>query len=403
MRRWRRVDDDHSKALVAIVVVAQTCDFDNHLWQSLPDGLGANSDLIDCFKDCVANFAVAINPAPSARAWDVEAIGKFHEADASGDWVGIMNGWTQLREVPFFIANTLQTEAARFLNRYALNVLVQALANLVRIAPAMQIAGAFSVEERLKVAGFAASPHFEFAAAYKTVTERRNPRDRSEGLTASEQHLLSDLLIKVASDGPRWRAWMQVFNTYPGRFPLLQSALGAALAVAPDSAIESYVSAIWLYPSQPGSRMGQGTVDCLTEFRTKAPVERRKALWTAAHVRWLAWNFNAADPNQHMFWIGRCDLDFALVGYALECMSGAEREGTIQTIGKELLALDQKWYASQTDIITAWNRVLSRLQPYAWASTLSPDGSEWLADNRVCYPFDPQSDKYAVLKYAITT
>jgi hypothetical protein len=98
-----------------------------------------------------------------------------------------------------------------------LNVLVQALANLMRIAPAMQIAGAFSVEERLKVAGFAASPHFEFAAAYKTVTERRNPRDRSERLTASEQHLLSDLLIKVASDGPRWRAWMQVFNTYPGR------------------------------------------------------------------------------------------------------------------------------------------------------------------------------------------
>lgn len=138
--------------------------------------------------------------------------------------------------------------------------------------------------------------------------------------------------------------------------------------------------------------MGQGTVDCLTEFRTKAPVERRKALWTAAHVRWLAWNFNAADPNQHMFWIGRCDLDFALVGYALECMSSAEREGAIQTIGKELLALDQKWYASQTDIITAWNRVLSRLQPYAWASTLSPDGSEWLADNTVCYPFDPQSD-----------
>lgn len=175
LRRWRRVDDDHSKALVAIVVVAQICDFDNHLWQSLPDGIGANADLIDCFKDCVANFTVAINPAPRARPWDVEAIEKFHEADSSGDWVGIINGWTQLRDLPFFIANTLQTEAARFLYHYALNVLVQAVTNLVRIAPAMQIAGAFSVEKRLRIAILANSPHFEFAAAYKTVTERRNP------------------------------------------------------------------------------------------------------------------------------------------------------------------------------------------------------------------------------------
>jgi hypothetical protein len=402
LRQWRRAHDNESRAVVAIVVAAQACDFDKSLWQLLPDEIAANADLVDYFKGVVAHSAVTINPLTSARPWEVEALAKFHEADAKGDWVGIMDGWTRLREFPF-LANTLQTQATHFLYRYAMNDLVQAISNVRQSAPAMQIADAFGVDQRLSLALASDNPYFQLAAAYRSVTEPRNPRDRSEGLNALDQQLLSDLLIKVANDGTRWQAWMQILNTYPVRFPLLQVPLGTALARAPDSAIEPYVKSIWLYPKQAQADRGRRCVaDCLMEFRAAATPERRRGLWTAAHTRWLEWNFNERDSSQHMFWVGWCDLDFALVGYACECINDTEREHMIQSIGRELQMFDKRWYASYTDIISTWNRLLSRLQPYAWASRLPAEDENWLTDNnQVCYPFNPETDKYTALKYRI--
>ncbi len=402
LRYWRRALDRDCRTIVAVVIVAQACDFDSGLWPLFPDDIGANADLIDYFKDAIAHSSVPIGPAISAHPWEVEALERFSEADVNGDWIGIMNGWTRLREVPFF-ANTLRTQAARFLCRYAMNGLLQAVANLHQTALAMQIAGAFRIEIRLRLGLATENPYVQLACAYRSVTEPPNPRDRSQSLTASEQQLLSDLFLKVANDAPRWQAWMQIFNTYPVRFPSLQVPLGTAMARVPDSAIEPYVKSIWLYPKQAQQDPGRRCVTaCLRAFRASAVAERRKAVWTAAHARWLQWNFNDADPNQHLIWIGWCDLDFALVGHAYECMSGSERDATIQAIGRDLLTVDERWYVSVTDIHSAWNRLLSRLQPYARASRLPIEGEDWLTENQVCYPFDPATDKYTVLKFSIT-
>lgn len=140
---------------------------------------------------------------------------------------------------------------------------------------------------------------------------------------------------------------MQIFNTYPVRFPILQPSLGEALAKAPSNAIEPYIKALHLYVKRAGSDPGRRCVaDCLRAFRKHADRDRRKALWTAAHDRWLEWNFAEADPNQHVLWASSCDLDYALVGYAIECMDEAARVSVIQAIGKELQTLDRLWHGT---------------------------------------------------------
>lgn len=402
LRRWRGAEDKECRTLVAVMVAAQSCDFANGLWHSLPDDIGANADLTDYLKKLVAHLAVTLDTPASTRRSEVQALAKFNEADAKGDWLGIMQGWIQLRDLPF-ISNTLQTQAARFLYRYARHSLAEAVANLRQTILAMQIVGALGIEERLQLAVATDNPYIQLAAAFRSVSERRNPHDRDASLTVPEQQLLSDLLLKVANDESRWQAWMEIFNKYPVRFPLLQTPLGAALAQVPEPAIGAYVKSIWLYPKNAQPDRGRRCVaDCLTEFRTRATPERRKVLWISAHTHWLQWNFNAADPNQHMFWVGWCDLDYALVGYACECMSASEREDTIQAIGKELQTCDIQWHTSCTNVISTWNRLLSRLQPYARAARLPAEGEDWLTENKVCYPFDPATDKYTVLKYRIT-
>lgn len=402
LRQWHRTTDEHFRAFVAAVVTAQAFDSDNSLWQHLPDDIGENPDLIDFLKALVAHFTADIDLIRgSRRNAEIEALARFKQADADGDWVGIMELWTQLRDAPF-LTDTLQTQAVRFLCRYAMDGLVQALANLHQTAVVMQIAGALAIEQSLRVALASDNPYVQLAVVHRTVAGPRHPRDRSSQLTPSGQHLLSELLLRVAGDGPRWQAWMQIFNKYPVRFPLLQASLGIALAKAPAAAVGPYVNAIWLYakPAQPdpGRRC---VADCLRAFRAHAPIDRRKALWTAAHTRWSAWNFNGADPNTHIFSINWCDLDYALVGYACECMDDAVRKNAIETIRKDLETIDNRWHPSLTDIITNWNRLLSRLQPYALASAVAENGEDWLTETKTCLLFDPSKDKCRAMKYRV--
>jgi hypothetical protein len=100
-----------------------------------------------------------------------------------------------------------------------------------------------------------------------------------------------------------------------------------------------------------------------------------------------------------MFWISWCDLDYALVGYACECMDDTDRNNVIQAIRKDLETVDKSWHSSLTDVITDWNRLLSRLQPYAYASLVAKSAKDWLTENKTCLPFDPSTNEYITMKY----
>ena len=400
LRQWRPTADNSSAWLVAALVAAQVCDSENGLWILLPDDIGVNIELIDRLKGLVAAFTVEYTtpggwPMPAREAED---LAKFKQADAQGEWAAIIEGWKMFEHQPFF-TNTLQTQTVRLLYRYSTDVLAQAFANLRQTVIAMQVAAVLSVEQRLRLAHASANPYLQLASAYQTVSVRRH----GQNLSSAEEQLLSELLLKVADDNPRWMAWMKIFNTYPIRFPLLQAPLGLALANAPDEAIEPYVQAIWLYAKQAKPDPGRKCVaECLRVFRAHASLQRRHALWTAAHNRWLDWNFGQADPNQHLFWISWCDLDFALVGYACECMDDAAREGTVAAIRNGLQSSDNRWHASFTDFVTEWNRLLSKLQPYAYALNVAHSNDDWLAEKQTSWPFDPTKDKYLTMKYRVS-
>jgi hypothetical protein len=233
---------------------------------------------------------------------------------------------------------------------------------------------------------------------YRTLTDQRGARIRQ--LADNDQYLLTELLLKVANDSARWAAWMQVFNAYPVRYPALQAPLGRALAKARDAAIDSYVRSIWLHAKQPQPDPGRRSVaECLREFCINASPERHATLWTLAHKRWLDWCFNKADPNQHVLGINWCDLDYALVAYATECMDEATRNQTMESIRAELLTLEHHWHESFTDILTSWNRLLSQFQPYAHATFVAKNGGDWLPETKTYLPFEPSQNDYLMMMY----
>jgi hypothetical protein len=71
----------------------------------------------------------------------------------------------------------------------------------------------------------------------------------------------------------------------------------------------------------------------------------------------------------------------------------------MNAVREELGQLDDVWHNSITDIVTAWNQLLSQFQPYARASEISKSGEDWLTESRTYLPFDPAKDTYLAMKY----
>ena len=257
------------------------------------------------------------------------------------------------------------------------------------------VAGVLTIEQRLNLAVASDNPYVELACAYRTLADWPVPNS----LPAAEQNLLTQLLLKVANDGARWLAWMRIFNAYPFKYPALQPPLAAALAAGPEAALDAYINSILLVKMEPGR---QSVATCLREFRAKASTERRAALWTLAYQRWRAWDFAASDPNQHLMAIARSELDYAIVGYACECMDEAQRRKAVQETAGRVFALDDDWHASFTDMLTSWNRLLSQFQPYARAIRVAGTGVDWLCEIEETYwPFDQAQHSYLMMKYRV--
>jgi hypothetical protein len=111
------------------------------------------------------------------------------------------------------------------------------------------------------------------------------------------------------------------------------------------------------------------------------------------------WGFDRANPNQQLTAINWSDLDYAVVGYARECMDEAARNSTMNCIRAELQTLEHSWHASFTDILSCWNRLLSQFQPYAHATFIANTAEDWMPEIRTYLAFDPSANAYTNLMF----
>lgn len=379
-------------------IVAQAFDHNKQLWPLLPEDLGNNQKLCDALKGFIGSFSIthsSRNP-DECPIWETEALERFKLADARGDWREIAESWQPFRLL--MNDGLLQRQAVRCLFRCGTRHLVEATVELRQTAVAMQIASVLNTNQRLELAVACTNRYMQFACIYQTLCGQES----KERLSTQEEGLLTQLLINVAADDQQWCAWMQVFNKYPVRYPALQKSLGDALAQISEVAIEAYVNSIPLrrLPANPDA--GRDCVaKCLRTFRGSASSKCRVMLWTRAHDRWIKWNFDQADPAVNLTSVNWSELDYALVGFACEVMDDVTRTTAMDKVCHELQELDHVWHVSETHARSAWNRLFSQYQPYAHAFQCLTAGRDWLVEDRIYWPFDPEKEKYLAIKYSI--
>ncbi len=399
VKDWKPSEDPSTRLLAAAVVTSRMCGGDIDLWQLLGDGDTPSTEFLAALSLLVSKSRVVFGARGHASLpiWESEFVDAFQAADASGDWAAIADMWPRLDHV--FSPDILLTEMARCLARHDFAGLVRAADALQQTPLIMQLAHALAVDQRLRLAITSTSERVRFCCAFVTVARGTG----APPLASDEQAALSELLVQVAGRPEEWRKWMTVFNTYPLRYPALHHSLGDALACASQNASTIYIDSIKLYPIRITDTDESRSLicECLRVFGSNASPEHRRAVWAQAYRRWLDWRFGAADLSNHLSDVNWSPIDFAIVSYACECMSVADRDKAIADLQNATAEIELTWRKSDSQCITEWNRILSLFQPYAHARHAVDAGFEILSTRHVYYPFDVSQSLYHRIMFRI--
>ncbi|MET4332063.1 hypothetical protein ABIB80_007925 [Bradyrhizobium sp. i1.15.2] len=389
---WSPAGDPHQRTLAAVFVAGAMSDIDHELWKLLSNPFAANHHLVGILQAILRSCSVTIDVSQGTRSpiSTKAAVERLAVANATKDWKGIdecLDGFGD-----YISASLLQAQATRILMRCGQNDLLSVISGIDEALLAVSFVNAVADEEScLTLAVACSSPYFEFAVLRSAVYRGGQPTLTVHGLDA--------LLLKMSAEPSRWCTLMDVFNRYPVRYPRLQEALGAALAGVLLGAMESYIAAIQLNDVALNDVGRENVATCLRAFQARANRSQREAMWQLAYDRWSTWGFDRSDPSAHLQEIRASLLDYAVVGYAIECLGPKAAIQARTDIVTKALSLHQNWYGSSSEIITDWKRSLSLLQPFAHAEyVLANSQEDWLCKTRMYLPTDSQTD-YLKLKY----
>ena len=178
---------------------------------------------------------------------------------------------------------------------------------------------------------------------------------------------------------------------------MLQSAFGISLANSTIHAKSAYIEAIRLSTSRSECRVA--VADCMATFSQLACLEERKQFWGLAQARWAKWNFGKQEPKGPLNWIAVSELDYAVIGYAMENLTAPEREDATMKAYKEIVDVANAWHLDIIEHNSAWYRALSKWQILQYAWQVVEGGVHWELPTRVYLPFDPDINRYAAMTY----
>ncbi|SFB50375.1 hypothetical protein SAMN03159488_04517 [Pseudomonas sp. NFIX10] len=392
---WSVADDPNEIRLAAAFLVISACNVEGKIWDSLPDAMKCSSDVIGLMGRLLSRSSVNINALSNSDRWEREQIIALQTAEADSDWVKIDHIYPQFQSTLWLSLPIYH--AANCLARFDFPELVLAVGRIKGFLTMHAVMDALAREQKLLLGRQLSNKAGRFASVYCSMSRMK----ATTCLSDLEQEAVTELMSSTASDLKEWEKWMAVFNTYPLRYPALQRPLGKALASLPDEAISIYISSISLYPLHPPYNGSRGFVaDCLTTFAEEADERVRKALWTKAFDRWAQWSFNSVDQSKYLFQVSGSELDFAVVGYYVECVNESERQRVIDECLSRVEQVGLIWFESVSAYDTAVFKALSELQLCCRAQEAGMSKVDWLKSS-IFMPAWKEGQRYRYIRASL--
>lgn len=392
LSQWTPAGDDKHRRLIACLTIVRGSKRGWPAWELFPDHIGQNQALMAVMETAIRSSKCSFSArgGRTPPVWEQEAVDALIDADKKEDWAAIYDLWPRFEAA--IIPNTFLKLAVSALARFDFDRLVSATGEIRETAAAMNLAPALPTEQRLRVAAASKSEHIRFCFVLASVL-RLPSTTRLDETSAT---MLSDLLVSVAADADRWCKWMRALNRYPVRLPALQVPLGRALARIESTQQQAYIDAIELGTYLTECR--DLVTECLTAFREVAPPVVRCHVWEIGHQRWKAWHFGVEDEDSLATRIIWSYLDYAVMGYVLECLTENQRVAEQKSILERLGEIEHTWHASKIAMLSAWYRGHSELQPYLQAAeVVFARDKSWVSTKFQFYPTGAQAPYYKLM------
>ena len=390
LRTWDPHVDRQGHRLQAALISAAFWDIDDDLWARLEPLLPKRDFLCGGLEGVIRSRAPQVQVPANTPVWEQEHFRALQEAERTANWVRLLESARALIRLP--VPDHAAFQAVRALWALDRRRLVALADNVETWMQASMVLAPLPLAAAFRLAADSTSKHIRFAAIERAVNRE------NRALSRDEENAVKHLFVVLARDEDTWPAWITLCNRFPVRHPYLQRPLGRALARSTEGAIRAYVDSIEL--TTPTAEGRVCVASCLAEFRRRATQSRRQALWRRAFQRWETWNFGAA-TGQALTAPGRSQLDYAVAGWLIEFTEPSYRTAQLTAFADQLKSLEAEWHSSISSLITKFNRLLSRYQLFAFASSCAPDTSNWLLEQEVFTPPAAMS-AFVRARYALT-
>ncbi|MDO7430953.1 hypothetical protein Q5X64_15075 [Acinetobacter baumannii] len=407
LRVWDETDDKNAKRLALVFIISKI--LIENLWELIPPSVINNPKLNTFLEGRFNKFQcnIVIPQQQQVPIWEKEAAQQYIKAIHDRDWQHLANKWHIWRHSPKLDqANTFQYQIFLFLLNYSPEQLIRTTNQYEDFISLMLICRehSFSLLQRFQLALDSTNELFRFALLFSL--ELNN--DKYHDLTDEEADCFAQILQKIGRNSDQLRHWLMIFNCYPVRFPILAEGFGVYVAkYASETDIDLYLETIKVEAINPQHgyydtrRILGKTFQKIAEF---AESDVRKLFWSKCYCKWLAWNFGQVEEHYHLSTVHLSNIDYALVGYFIECQEQGDREEVAQNILKDIDSIFTKnWYGSQSGIITEFYNLLSKLQPVCYAGEVGEDGlTSWLMKpERSYHPTKFQTDERYRVAFAL--
>lgn len=380
-----------SVSLLSLIFIISDMLSEN-LWELIPPDLINNSQLNEFLEGRFGRFHydIVIPQHQHVPIWEKEAVQPYMAAIKERDWLYMANNWHLWGRSPKFgRANIFQYQIFLYLLKYSQGSLLLAIEKYEDFFSLMLICREhdFSLLQRFKLACDTTNELFRFSLLF--ALELNN--SQYNNLTDKEADFFARALQKMSGNLNQLSLWLIIFNRYLVRFQILAEGFGIYLAkYASEREIDLYLEsikldAINLQNGYDDSRRILNTT--FQKFATLADIAIREIFWSKCYRKWLNWNFGQAEDHYHLYSINLTNLDYAIVGYFIECQDQTGREQVVKSILRDVDSIFTKnWYASESEIKTQFYNLLSKLQTVSHAiEIIEGEQGPWIMQSKRVY------------------
>lgn len=383
LNEWTQEEDPNDSTLTSLLLVAQFCQKENSFWKDLPREIIISDALLRLLSKLLAGLAIP-NYETASLEWP-----QLRDAERSMDWVAMD---AALRSLGFPQPSIFQMQVTDILSTYSPDALEEAISSQHQVILALQQQELLTLSQSLKIGTNTDNSLIQFATLLKILSPEAQE-------LSSEQCDATDFLQKLSQTPHEWSAALAILVSSPRRSAHLHSAIAKVLANGSTSIQPAFIKHLNIISD--GSLRTcvdrRAVSALLKEFHKIAPENVRLSLWQGLHEKWVNWRFGMSDERKSLHELNWSVIDYACVGYAVECITETELKLIIQEIEQKLSTLHHQWFRSVVPCKSEWFVLLSQFKIYKYASKVRP-GDDWVF-NDSAWDHDLPNSPYIKLKW----